>query len=453
MNISFVLKTLAVAAIAVGGVIGGRYLFSPPKTTCIWTPPFLEAERQPTQRFALSTFDIRDQIEAPQLATDDGGHTFLAWASQVDDGQKAMFLSAADDEGKFAEATTVARTGIAKFVAQMKGKTITRESRMLPHIAIREGTMHAAWVDAQADPPSTRMMHATSEDGITFANPVCVHQSDKARPTFTALAVGPGGAVACSWLDNRDKVQKPFASLRLLPMAGFEPEAAVHEGETGKGTCPCCPTAATFAPDGTFYVAFRNIQDGYRDIAIARRKPGETTFEGPFPIVPPTWKFDGCPHDGASLAIVGDDIHVVWMDAHTDSPRCYYGKAKLTDMKFKVTDLHPITTGSQGNAKIAVDGEGTLHAVWEESSVAGPAPGEHQHHSAGSSRTIMYAQKHSCCPRFGSAHAIAGRDGAFQSRPTIIVDSLGRRIVAWNELDEAGKSVVVSKLDEKFGNE
>ena len=103
----------------------------------------------------------------------------------------------------------------------------------------------------------------------------------------------------------------------------------VYAGENNKGVCPCCATAVCFADDGTLYVAFRNIQGAYRDIAVARLCPGQLNFEGPFPVTPNSWKFNGCPHDGPSLAVVGDELHVVWMDAHSGPSRCYHARAEL----------------------------------------------------------------------------------------------------------------------------
>jgi hypothetical protein len=455
MNMTWI-KVVAVTALAVGGVAGGMYLSKNPALPGVRStvPCAACAKSDGVQRFALTAFDVKDQIEAPQLAVDDGGHVVLAWASQSSEGERALFLSLAGEEGVFPQPRTIARTGIAKFVAQMKGKTITRESRMLPHVAIADGVLHAAWVEALPGLTNVRLMHAVSDDaGESFAPPIQVHQSEGARPTFTALTAMPDGTVACSWLDNRDKLQMPYAAIKPAGSPIFEPEVRVSAGEPGKGTCPCCPTAAALAADGTLYVAFRDIADGHRDISIHRKKPGQAGFEGPFPIAPPTWKFDGCPHDGASLAIVKDEIHVVWMDAHSGSPRCYYAKASLAEMKFAVSELHPIAEGSQGNAKLAVDSEGTLLAAWEESQ--SPAAGAHHHGGpeAGASRAIMLATKHACCPKFGPARALAARDGAFQTRPAIAVTSRGECVIAWNELDENGKSIAVIRLPEQAGHE
>jgi len=446
------LKFTSIAILIAGGTLGGLYLsgsWPGHSTEPIQQPKPEAVAAEPLQRFALSTFDVRDPIEAPELASDAFGRVYLAWSSQTSEKERALYLSRFNEEtSAFDPPATVARTGIVKFVSQMKGKTISRESRMLPQLAINGSTVHLAWVGALPDMAGVRMVKAISDDnGASFDTPECVHQGTSARPTFTDLAVGLDGTIVASWLDNREKSQQPFAAIRVPGPASFAAEESIHPGEDGKGTCPCCPTASLVAPDGTVYVAFRNLSDGYRDIAIGRKKPGQTGFEGPFPVTAPTWKFDGCPHDGPSMVIAGERLHIVWMDARSGSPRCYHGQAKLADLKFTSKELHGLPVGSQGNAKIFADQDGGLHAVWEESQEA--STGEHRHGppqlGAGGGRVIMYAFAKSCCRFFGEARAIAPKPGVFQTRPTITGTIDDEIFVAWNELDESGKAIVVKK--------
>jgi hypothetical protein len=247
-------------------------------------------------------------------------------------------------------------------------------------------------------------------------------------------------------------MQQPFIALARDGMT-FEPERLVHPGQPGQGVCPCCPTGVCFGPDGTLYVAYRNIKDGFRDIAVCRLKPGQSTFEGPFPVVVDAWKFNGCPHDGPALAVIGDTLHVVWMDARSGPQRCYHAHAKLAEMKFAVRELHSNVPGTQGNAKLFADTAGNLHVVWEESLGAEPpSDGKHTHTQApkvgaGGGRAIMYAVLPAGQSEFSAARGISPKPGAFQTRPVITGNASGGLFVAWNELDTTGKAVVVTRLE------
>ena len=407
------------------------------------------------QRFPLTALDAKDTVEAPDLAADPTGRLFLTWASKTGESERTVFLTRQADAGRPFEAPRAISTGgVYKSSSRTEGKAMGYERRASPHVAVAGDQLLLTWSEARPDQSGMRLLLATSTDGgATFGPPRPVHQGDRANPTFTALAVGPGGAAACAWLDDRAGCQQPFAALRPGGADRFVEERLVYPGGEGKGVCPCCPTAACFAPDGTLYVAFRNVQDGYRDTAVARLRPGQSTFEGPFPVVANVWKFDGCPHDGPSVAVAGGALHVVWMDAHTGPQRCYYARANLADLKFEVRELHPAGPGTQGNARLFADARGGLHVVWEESLGAEPAdaPAGHQHGppkvGSGSGRVIQYAYLAPGQAAFGPARPVAPKPGAFQTRPTLVGAPGGDVWLAWNELDEAGKAVVVARED------
>jgi hypothetical protein len=408
-----------------------------------------------TQRFPLTEIDAKDTMEAPALAADSTGRVFLTWASQTGPDERTLWLtSAASGERSFRTPAALGKSGIFRTTSMSRGKTVTRDVKMMPHVAVDRQRVLLSWTETLPDLSGVRLVLATSDDaGATFGAGKPVHQGEKARPTYTALAVGPGGMLACSWLDNRAGSQQTFASVRLPEREQFEREVVVHAGQEGKGVCPCCPTASAFGPDGTLYVAFRNIQDGYRDIAVGRLRPGQSSFDGPFPVATETWKFDGCPHDGPSIAVVGELLHVAWMDARGGPQRCYHASAKLTDMKFAhQAELNPSGPGSQGNPKLFADPAGKLHVVWEESLGAEPKEAQtgHKHgapqvHSGGG-RAIQYACLNPGEEHFGQARAVTARAGAFQTRPAITGTSASLTI-AWKELDESGKAVVVTRLE------
>jgi hypothetical protein len=453
-------KSGLIVVLLAGGAGGGFYLsgihtagcHNPDPDPPARTPVEKPSDGPPstfTHRFALTSRDAKDTIEAPELAADSAGRVYLAWGSKTADAERSVYFTRTTDAGRsFDVPKAVSKGGV--FKSRTKGAREGHERRATPHVAVKGQELHLTWSEGATDGATMRLLLATSTDaGMTFGPPCAVDQAPEANPTFTALAAGPNAELACAWLGG-PAGQQPFAAVRRAGATAFEEERLIHAGQDGKGVCPCCPLAACFAPDGTLYVAFRNIADGYRDIAIGVLKPGKAKFEGPFPVVAPSWKFNGCPHDGPSLAVVGEHLHVVWMDARSGPQRCYHARAKLADMAFSAEELHAIPAGTQGNAKLHADAAGRLHAVWEESATA-PPTGDAEKHQHGpptvtpgaGGRAIWYAVLGSD-GRFGSPRTVAPRIGAFQTRPAITVTNAGRALVAWNELDETGKAIVVN---------
>ncbi|NBR07428.1 MAG: exo-alpha-sialidase [Planctomycetes bacterium] len=408
-----------------------------------------------SKSFPLEQYDVKDTQERPSLAVDGKGRIYLAWASQTSDSDKALLLARSDDQGEsFNSAKEVIKSGIFKAISQMKGKTISRDVRMTPHVIGGKEDVFLAWTESLPDLKGVRMVVASSKDaGETFGNPIPVHHGENARATFTSISVGQDGTMVSSWLDNRDKKQKTFASVKGPFAPEFTPEETVAVGDLEKGVCPCCPTSTLVALDGTVYVAFRNIKDGYRDFYISKKKPGAASFEPPVSIISPTWKFDGCPHDGASMVLSGETLHITWMDARSGSQRCYHAIANCNEMKFTATELHPMIQGSQGNARLAMDSKGDVHAVWEESKDAAPVVdggAEHKHgtqdFSTGVGRNIMVATFEKVGKKFGNAKTVDGKSGVFQTRPAIAVAQNGDLLIAWNELSEAGKAIKFKRV-------
>jgi hypothetical protein len=399
--------------------------------------------------FPLATADVRDSQETPSVAVDAKNRIHLVWGSQTGDDERTLYYTVSTDLGKtFAPPRELRKSGISRSVSRMKGKEVVRERRMSPHIAADGEKVLVAWSDAPADGSAIRllMMHST-DGGQTFSEPQSVPQAENAGPTFTSLSVNKSGQVACSWLDNRNRAQQVHSAIRFAGSEQFSPELLVDAGQESKGVCPCCATAVKVADDETVVVAYRGSVDGHRDIWVSVKRPSDNQFSAPIAVVPPTWEFAGCPHDGPSLTLVGDTLHVSWMDARDGRQRAYRGWANLHDLKFQVEEINAKGPGTQGNTRLAVDAAGQLHAVWEESLAdEQPAIPQHEHQqpaTSGSGRAIVYAP---LLPTGGQASqpiAIASQAGRFQTRPAIACGPAGLLISAWMELDESGKRVVV----------
>jgi hypothetical protein len=425
------------------------------------------------ERFPLSERDVTDTLEAPSVAVDAAGNVYLAFASQTGDTERTLYLARFNAQGDSldAEPVVVRTTAIYTAVSTMRGKEVKRALRLLPKLAVSEGKIILGWIEP--NPENTTVIYYIAEStdgGKTFGEPLQVHQSLGARPTFIALAANAQGDIAASWLDNRAGIQQPFASVKLHNETEFRPEVQVYASADDKGVCPCCPTATIITDDGRQVVAFRNQLEGFRDIYVAERQLTDENFgEAQSVRAAPTWKFDGCPHDGPTLAADDTSLFVSWMDASEGMTQCYIASRPRTGGAFtpanEVNFL--LDKAAQANASLAALPSGGVLAVWEEATrffagaeVESPAPeettaataaaaSEHEHHAGGggSERSIQWAKFRVSAD--GSAVQsplpVLARQ-AFQSRPALAILPSGGAVVAFNELSESGKHVVLVRL-------
>lgn len=416
-------------------------------------------------RFELTAADMTETAEAPSLAIDDAGRVILAFATQIGEADCALLLADSRDGGAtFSEPQAVLSTGIHTTVSESRGRRIERRTRMLPHIATWQDRLFLSWVSAGEAREDVVMQFAESTNGgATWSGPIDVHQNRDARPTFTGMGVGDDGTVVCSWLDNRNGVQQPFAALRRAEEAEFAPEQMVYAGTEEAGICPCCPTNAFVSGDDVL-VAFRGNEAGFRDMWIARLDTESNAFAAPECVIDPTWEFPGCPHDGPSMARTPSGLHLAWMDAHTGLERVYLttmpsehpdGESRGEAVAFPAED--DIT---QGHPQIVADGA-RLHIVWDQSlpnthetpqddaadeaSVDTTAHG-HGVEADGAGRAIYHAYSDDGGASFSTPTPLAPQPGSFQSRPQVAVGPDHSVYVAWMELSDEGKVVVLARL-------
>ncbi|MCA9153761.1 MAG: exo-alpha-sialidase [Planctomycetales bacterium] len=401
--------------------------------------------------FDLTRLDFRDQIQAPQIATDGADRVWLAWDSRTGDEEHTLFLSTSVDGGRGFDSPRAIRTAsVYRWEVMVRGQPGKRESRLWPQIAWQAGRLLVSWVEPLPDNLATlRLYVSESEDGgATFGEPRVLSSTDAVRPTFVAFHSHADGRIAASWLYNRHRAQQPFAAIVSGQTAD---ESLVFAGQDEKGICPCCNTAVLLADDGSTLVAFRNHKDGFRDMWLAVKPADDSTFLAPVPIAGDRWKFDGCPHDGPSMAIHDGMLHVVWMDAHEGPQRVYHARARLGDWSFDVQPLDAEAAGTQGHPTLAIDVAGVLHVAWDESldpaSAESPAAGHRHGPPQGSGRAIVYAMSRDGGQSFAAGRKLAVRPGAFQTRPAVMPLADGSLGFAWNELSDAGKRIVWHRDD------
>jgi hypothetical protein len=420
------------------------------------------------QRFALGTADAALDRETPAVAVAPDEAVVLAWASQAkaDAPARTLYLARSADGGTTFESPVAWRSvPICRYASgnPAKGRKLMYSTHVLPRLVATGDALALGWVEAIDGGPTVRYLIARSRDGgKTFEPPVASHGKSSARPGFTTLAAIPGGGLTCGWIDARNGTPQPYFSLQPAASEGFAPERLVLDGPDSKGICPCCDVAVAVAdPAGRrAFVAFRNSDAGHRDIWLARTvADAGASFEPPVPVSGHRWALDGCPHDGPSLAIVGDRLHVAWMDAHDGRSRVYHAESGVDALDFDARPLAPAAHGAQGHPRIAAGPGGSLHAVWDEGlGPESPVPksaGEHGHHqhasapSGGAGRAIVYAVSRDGGKTFTPGHVLVPSPGAYQLQPSIAVAADGTVYVAWNEIDQDGKHVVLARLAAK----
>ena len=419
--------------------------------------------------FPLGTDDIEDTIEAPSLAVSSSGITYLAWATKTGPQERTLMMSRSEDNGKsWATPWKVTQSPIHVAVSEMRGRRIERHLHLLPHLATYKERLYLSWVRGGKDRSEVALLLATSDDkGETFNAPLRVHQSDQARPTFTSLAVSSEGDVACAWLDNRNDVQQCYMAVKTNELDAFMPEMLVDPGQDSRGVCPCCPTATAFAPDRSVWVAYRGQVDGMRDVWTATWRPGDASPSAPLRANQPTWKFDGCPHDGPMLVPLQSKTAIAWMDAHQGMSRVFVNQLALNDAsKWQhgiATEIAPRFSGTQEQPCLIVEksmkaSSPKFFAAWSATAIAPDHTGasvgldeksSHSHATnatSGASRAIHFATSIDGGKTFSPAVMIAPRENAFQSRVKLASGHHGEVFVAYFELSSEGKRLVVGRL-------
>lgn len=468
-NAGVVIAVLLVLVILGIGAIGlglGFFFFAAARVTALPTPvvtkmgaaPVLGAVNSAASvigTFELAPLDVKDQLEAPAIAVSPGGQVLVAYASQTGKEERTLRIARSTDGITFDAPRELRKTKIYQSVSQHDGKEVKRPIRLLPQLAVGGGKVYLGWVEPNEDNTTVIYYIAeSSDDGETFSEPIRVHESDGAKPAFTSLAADPQGNVVAAWLDNRAGIKQPFAAIKRAGETKFQIEAQVYSSPNESGVCPCCPTAAVIGPDEQVHVAFRNQLDGFRDIYVGQRA---VSGEGEFTmlrsvVAQPTWTFDGCPHDGPSLAIDNMNLYVAWMDASSGTPRCYFAQKPLGGGNFTAPQpLNPQSSGAEGNARLLVT-DATVIAVWEGDSSVMPCPiSKSPSSEAIAGRAIYMAYGQRVQPPEGininwrQPQSIAATPCAFQTRPALAQHN-GRLFAVWHELDEAGKRVVVARL-------
>jgi hypothetical protein len=321
----------------------------------------------------------------------DGSRVALAWSAREASGRTDIYVATSADGGRtYSEPVRVNdEPGTARVGGEMP-----------PRVVFTGSAIDVLWTSRGAT--STTIRTARSENGgRTFGGSRELQQDgapgDRGWP---ALSVDGSGRPHAVWLDHRGLADPSGA--RHVHGAARNPEekhdgvamaqksalfysSGAGERQIANSVCYCCKTTVANGPGNTVFAAWRHVFAGnIRDIAFTMSRDGGRTFAPPVRISEDRWQLDGCPDDGPALAV----------DAH-----------------------------------------GVVHVVWP-TVVSQPEP-----HKA-----IFYAST-----RDGRSFTERVRVSAElhnAAHPQIAVDPGGRVSVAWDEIVEGQRRVVVTGKSE-----
>ena len=334
--------------------------------------------------FLLGQQDVANDRETPAVAADDEGRVLLAWAAQSGESERTLYLARSTDGGKsFAAPVPWRKVPISKYSSPAKGQreAMTYSTHVLPRLVSSRGEFVLGWVEAIGGGPAVAYLHGPldrrrpqlrcrnrASTARTRRGPALPH----CRPRRRAHC-WPHGSTAATAASS--PISPPS---RRIPQ-GSSPSAWCMTAPKERASAPAatwrpsgCPTARTWSPSATATV-------GTATSISPSARPGGP-FGKPAPLSRDNWKFEGCPHDGPSLALSGNRLSAAWMSAFSGRNRVYVASSTASAPVVYRAELHPGALGAQAHPKLAVSGSGKLYAVWDESlDDSGPATTSSQH--------------------------------------------------------------------------
>jgi hypothetical protein len=153
----------------------------------------------------------------------------------------------------------------------------------------------------------------STDNGKTWQGPSRVNDVDaSAREGLHAMTASPAGIVYCTWLDLRNKHTEIMGASSRDGGKTWSDNTLVYRSPDGS-VCECCHPSATFSPDGTLFVMWRNSLAGNRDMYVARSKDNGQSFGPAEQLGTKHWQLGACPMDGGAIGVDAKGVvHTAW---------------------------------------------------------------------------------------------------------------------------------------------
>ena len=225
--------------------------------------------------------ELRGAVQ-PQVAVAPSGRIHVVFGKDT-----AIYHTASADGRSFSAPVKVAE--LDKLALRMRrGPRVTATDKLVLITAIShtDGNLHA-WTSA--------------DTGKTWKESAPLNTAPKsAREGLQSLAGDGRGLVAAVWLDLRGKGTELWGRVSRDGGATWAGDLSIYQSPDGH-ICECCVPNVAISPTGEIAAMWRNWLGGSRDLYTATSRD-ERTFSPAQKLGTGTWKLNGCPMDGGSIA-------------------------------------------------------------------------------------------------------------------------------------------------------
>jgi len=189
--------------------------------------------------------------------------------------------------------------------------------------------LYAVWATPQA------LEVARSTDyGKSFGAPVPVPMRGARAPSFFDAAVAPDGTLLLAWLGRVPNKPTPKGTAGVSVASSRDGVHFDVAPGVASGACPCCRPALAADSQGRWFLSFRTVRAGIRDMVAMVTADRGGTWSAPVPVSRDGWRIDGCPHSGPALAVVNGALYVAWYSEAGGAPRLYWTRSPTARLAF-----------------------------------------------------------------------------------------------------------------------
>lgn len=230
----------------------------------------------------------------PQIAVNARGEIFIVFGNS-----QGVWLSSSSDGGKSFSGP--------KRIAEVKGLALGM--RRGPRIAANGDSLS---ITAISHTSGNLLAWHSSDRGATWSKETVVNEvPTSAREGMQGLAGDGNGGVYVVWLDLREKKTQLWGAKSADGGKSWGKNVRIYKSPD-ETICECCHPSVAFGPKGEIIAMWRNWLGGNRDLYRSISADGGRTFGEAAKLGTGSWPLKGCPMDGGSLAVAGDEIAYVW---------------------------------------------------------------------------------------------------------------------------------------------
>lgn len=231
----------------------------------------------------------------PQLAAAADGRVWLVYGRSTE-----VFVACSDDGGKTFSAGVKVATVPKLMLGMRRGPRIAADGERLTVTVIAH-----------------ELLAFTSTDGgKTWSAPVTINRvPGSAREGLHHSAGSRDGRTFVTWLDLRSSKMELYGAESADGGKTWGENQLVYRSPD-QSICECCHPSARFDAEGNLAVMWRNSVGGNRDLWLARRTAGSSTFSPAKKQGNESWTLKACPMDGGDIVPLGDGgFQSLWMRA------------------------------------------------------------------------------------------------------------------------------------------